>query len=39
MNREAFPETENKLTADLALGLLSDQVVLLVTEKGCRVTD
>ncbi|MDB4642289.1 hypothetical protein OAG07_02340 [Verrucomicrobia bacterium] len=37
MNREGFPETENRLTADPALGSLSDQVVSLVTEKGCRV--
>ena len=34
LNQEVFPETQNKLTADLALGLLRDQVVSLVTEKG-----
>ena len=37
MNREAFPETEKKLTADLTLGFLSDQVVSLVSEKGCGI--
>ena len=38
LNREAFPETENKLTADLALGLLSDRGVSLVIEKGCGIS-
>ena len=37
LNREAFPETEKKLTADLTLGFLSDQVVSLVSEKGCGI--
>ncbi|MDA7509659.1 hypothetical protein N8702_00220 [Verrucomicrobia bacterium] len=37
LNQEAFPETENKLTADVALGSLSDRVVSLVTEKGCGI--
>jgi len=36
VNQEGFPETENRLTADPALGSLSDQVVSLVTAKGCR---
>ena len=39
MNREAFPKTENKLTADVALGSLSDRVVSLVTEKGCGIAN
>ena len=34
LNREAFPEPEKKLTADLTLGFLSDQVVSLVSEKA-----
>ena len=38
MNREAFPETVNNLTADPALGLLSVQVVSNVTKKGSGVT-
>ena len=38
MNREAFPETVNKLTADPALGSLSVQFVSIVTKKGSGVT-
>ena len=38
VDREAFPETVNKLTAGPALGSLSVQVVSIVTKKGSGVT-